>query len=302
MTSRLVSRATRLREKLEAFANGLAIVLGAVALAVAIAWWVWYALGPKPVRITPAAVESPATVLRATPLFGSVPMAPAGKPGDVVLEGDLRLLGLIAENEGQGYAVFRIGQGVYIARAGDEVAAQPVGKATLVRIEPNAMVLRESSGAERRILLRAEEKSTGKNGEKREENPAAGKAVVGISAGASASASAGACVPTGFKGAVVRLNTELLQGASMQPEVFYALLEAKGGGLAVRTDNGYAAMLGLRAGDVLQSANGIALTRAEDVGAAMLKPLVAGQNVLLKGKRGDQARELLLVNASVCRG
>jgi S1-C subfamily serine protease len=100
----------------------------------------------------------------------------------------------------------------------------------------------------------------------------------------------------------VRLNTELLQGALMQPETFYALLEAKDGGLAVRTDNGHAAMLGLRAGDVLQSANDIALTRAEDVSAAILKPLVAGQSVLLKGKRGEQARELLVVNVSVCLG
>jgi S1-C subfamily serine protease len=142
------------------------------------------------------------------------------------------------------------------------------------------------------VVLRAEEKGT------EEENPAASK----LSSGAPSAASAVACVPTGFKGGVVRLNTELLQGASMQPEVFYPLLEARDGSLVVRTDNGHAAMLGLRAGDVLQSANSIALTRAEDVSATILKPLTAGQSVLLKGKRGDQARELLLVNASVCRG
>ncbi|MDR0250497.1 MAG: hypothetical protein LBI35_04185 [Burkholderiales bacterium] len=266
--------------------NGLAVVLGAIVLAVAIAWWAWYAFGPKPVHITPAPIESPTGVLHAAPLFGSAPMAPAGKSGDIVLEGELRLLGLIAENEGQGYAVFRFGQGVYIAQAGDDV----VGRATLVRIEPNAIVLREPSGAERRVVLRPEEK----NAEKRDENAMAGKA--------SAIASAAACVPTDFKGGVVRLNTELLQGASMQPEVFYTLLEAKGDGLVVRADNGHAAMLGLRVGDVLQSANSIALTRAEDVGSTILRPLTAGQSVLLKGKRGDQARELLLVNASVCRG
>ncbi|MCL2297702.1 MAG: hypothetical protein FWC38_06530 [Proteobacteria bacterium] len=273
---------TRLREKLERFANGLAVVLGAVSLAVAVAWWAWYALGPKPVHITPAPIESPTAVLRAAPLFGSAPMAPTGKSGDAALEGELRLLGLIAENEGQGYAVFRFGQGVYIAQAGDEVA----GRATLIRIEPNAIILRESSGAERRVVLRPEEKSN----EKSAENPAASMM------------SSAACVPANFKGGVVHLNTELLQGASMQPETFYALLEARDGGLVVRTDNGHAAMLGLRAGDVLQSANNIALTRAEDVSATILKPLTTGQSVLLKGKRGDQTRELLLVNASVCRG
>ncbi|MDR0247774.1 MAG: hypothetical protein LBI16_05215 [Burkholderiales bacterium] len=282
--SRPVLRATRLRETLERFANGLAVVLGAVALAVAIAWWTWYAFGPKPVHITPAPIESPAAVLRAVPLFGSAPMTSAGKSGDVVLEGDLRLLGLLAENEGQGYAVFRLGQGVYIAQVGDDVA----GRATLAQIEPNAIILREPSGAKRRVVLRPEEKSAGK------ENSSAEKM--------SSSASVAACVPINFKGGVVRLNTELLQGASMQPEVFYTLLEAKGNGLVVRADNGHAAMLGLRVGDVLQSANSIALTRAEDVGATILKPLTAGQSVLLKGKRGDQTRELLLVNASVCRG
>ncbi|MDR2244438.1 MAG: hypothetical protein LBE15_03395, partial [Burkholderiales bacterium] len=277
----MISRPSpRLGEKLERFANVLAVVLGAVALAVAVAWWTWYALGPKPVHITPAPVESPVAVLRAAPLFGSAPIAPTTNPGNLALEGELRLLGLIAENEGQGYAVFRFGLGVYIAQAGDEVA----GQVTLTRIEPNAVILRDASGAERRVALRAEEKST----EKSEETPTAGKT--------SSAASAVACIPTGFKGGVVRLNTELLQGALMQPETFYALLEAKGGGLVVRADNGHAAMLGLRSGDVLQSANSIALTRAEDVSATILKPLTAGQSVLLKGKRGDQERELLLVN------
>jgi hypothetical protein len=278
---------TRLRERLELFANGLAVVLGAVALAVAIAYWAWYAWGPKPVHITPVPVESPAAVLRATPLFGSAPMAPTGKTDNIVLDGELRLLGLIAENEGQGYAVFRVGQGVYIARVGDEV----VGQATLVRIEANAITLREPSGTERRVVLRAE----------REDKSAAASGKT-ASAPSTVSSANSACAPPDFKGGVVRLNTELLQGALMQPETFYALLEAKGGGLTVRADNGHAAMLGLRAGDTLQSANGIALTRAEDVSAAILKPLVAGQSVLLRGKRGDQPRELLVVNASVCRG
>jgi hypothetical protein len=268
----------------------LAVALGAVALAAAVAYWGWYAWGPKPVHVTPAATET--AVLRAIPLFGSASTAPARKSENIVLDGELRLLGLIAENEGQGYAVFRVGQGVYIARVGDSVA----GQATLTRIEPNAITLREPSGAERRVVLRQEhaEKSGGKLATATDKtSPAASSVTSSLGSG---------CVPADFKGGVVRLNTELLQGALMQPETFYALLEAKDGSLTVRTDNGHAAMLGLRAGDVLQSANGIALTRAEDVNAAILKPLAAGQSVLLKGKRGEQARELLVVNASECHG
>ncbi|MCL2873168.1 MAG: hypothetical protein FWF41_09435 [Betaproteobacteria bacterium] len=273
---------------METFANGLAVVLGIVALAVAVAWWVWYAVGPKSAHIAPSPIASPPAVLRATPLFGSAAGASEAKPENVVLKGELKLLGLIAENEGRGYAVFRVGTSVYIARVGDEVA----GQATLTRIEPNAIILRESSGAERRVVLRSEEKSaalTDKIADK------TGKGAPAVSANA-------ACVPTDFKGGVVRLNTELLQGALMQPETFYALLDAKDGGLVVRADSGHAAMLGLQGGDVLLSANGIALTRVEDVSATMLKPLTAGQSVLLRGKHGNQARELLLVNASVCRG
>jgi hypothetical protein len=291
-SSRPASRVTRLRERLELFANGLAVVFGAVALAVAVAYWAWYAWGPKPVHIIPAATEI--AVLRAIPLFGSAPAVSPGKSENIVLDGELRLLGLIAENEGQGYAVFRVGQGVYIARVGDNVA----GQATLTRIEPNAITLREPSGAERRVVLRQEQKSSETSGEKIE-------VVTGKSSSVASSAAfslGSECVPVGFKGGVVRLNTELLQGALMQPETFYALLEAKDGRLTVRADNGHAAMLGLRAGDVLQSANGIALTRAEDVSAAILKPLAAGQSVLLKGKRGEQARDLLVVNASECHG
>ncbi|MDR2172755.1 MAG: hypothetical protein LBE32_00860 [Burkholderiales bacterium] len=287
MTPRHTSRVTRLREKLEFFANGLAVVLATVTLVVAAVWWGWYAWGPKPVHIAPTPVESPVAVLRAAPLFGSAPITPTGKTEEVlVLDGELRLLGLISEDEGQGYAVFRIGQGVYIAQVGDDVA----GQATLTRVEQNAIVLREPSGAERRVVLRSEEK----NGKSAAAMATAESAAVGKTADS-------ACVPSHFRGSVIRLNPELLQGALMQPEMFYALLEARGGGLIVRADNGHAAMLGLRAGDVLQSANGIALTRAEDVGATILKPLTVGQSVLLKGKRGDQARELLLVNASVCR-
>lgn len=287
-TARPVSRTTRLREKMETFANGLAVVLGVVALAVAVAWWVWYAVGPKSAHLAPPSIDSPSAVLRATPLFGSATGA-AEKPENVVLKGELKLLGLIAENEGRGYAVFRVGTGVYIARVGDEVA----GQATLTRIEPNAIILREPSGAERRVVLRSEEKSAAVADKPAEKTGKAAPAV---------SANNAACVPADFKGGVVRLNTELLQGALMQPETFYALLDAKDGGLVVRADSGHAAMLGLRGGDVLLSANGIALTRVEDVSATMLKPLTAGQSVLLRGKRGNQARELLLVNASVCHG
>jgi len=59
-------------------------------------------------------------------------------------------------------------------------------------------------------------------------------------------------------------------------------------------------MLGLKRGDRVQQANGIALTTPDDVSSAVLKPLVASQAVRLTGTRDGQPRELLLLNAGAC--
>jgi S1-C subfamily serine protease len=106
--------------------------------------------------------------------------------------------------------------------------------------------------------------------------------------------------PAGFHGNAVKLNAELLQGLLAQPDALKAIVQPVEGGMTVRSDSGFATMLGLKQGDRVRLANGIPLTTTEDVVAAVIKPLVANQPVRLTGTRGGQAQEMLLLNAGAC--
>ncbi len=69
----------------------------------------------------------------------------------------------------------------------------------------------------------------------------------------------------------------------------------------MRDDGGFGAMLGLRAGDRLVQANGIALSVPEDVASAVIRPLVANQGVRLVGSRDGTTHELWLASVA-CAG
>lgn len=267
------------------FLSNIAVFAAVVLLGAVIIYWGWFFFAPKTFYAAPTMPDDPARVLRATPLFGANATATietAALP--VTISGNVRLLGLIAEERGGGYAVFRAGDEVFIAQAGDDVGEGN----ELLSIESNAMVLREKNGHERRIVLREEVSE---------------KNIIAVSSqSVPKTETPSPCVPEGFRGAVIRLNTELLHGVLMQPETFYTLLSAQGEGLIVQTDNGHATMLGLRSGDQLHTANGIRLQRPEDITQAILKPLVDGQTVRLTGVRSGQKAEILLVNASTCSG
>jgi hypothetical protein len=99
----------------------------------------------------------------------------------------------------------------------------------------------------------------------------------------------------------VRLNAELLGGVGPDSIQWPTLLSPVPGGLVVRSDNGFGAMLGLRAGDRLTQANGIALSAPDDVAAAIVRPLVANQGVRLIGARDGATQELWLANVA-CAG
>ena len=117
------------------------------------------------------------------------------------------------------------------------------------------------------------------------------------------SAPRAACTaPAGYQGPVYRINAELLTGIASQPDSWKALLVAGNGGLTMRDDSGFAAMLGMRAGDRMAQANGIALTAADDVVVAVVKPLLASQPVRVAGTRDGKPAEWLFVNAGACPG
>jgi S1-C subfamily serine protease len=111
---------------------------------------------------------------------------------------------------------------------------------------------------------------------------------------------AACAIPRDYRGAVVRLNAELVQGLIGQPQALRAVVDGQDGALVVRDETGLAAMLGLKKGDRVTLANGIALRAPEDVIVSILRPLAANQAVRVQGTRGTEARELLILNAGAC--
>jgi Type II secretion system protein C len=249
-------------------------------LAVVIAYWISQWLAPSRVHIPPAAPDDPASVLLASGLFNrGTSIAQAIDAGPQSLPGDARLLGIFAESDNHGYALFRLASGPKLVAAGQEIAPG----ATLGSVHPDGIVVREATG-DRSIMLRNSAAKTGA--------PVVTKTAV-------PSSPKTACAPpSGFKGQIVALNAELMNGLIAQPDSWRALLEPSSGALVVRDESGFAAMLGLRRGDRIEQANGIALTTPDDVIGAVLRPLASNQPVRVTGSREGQPRELWLRNTA----
>jgi hypothetical protein len=253
--------------------------VGATAVLMAVvAFWGWRWFVPQPPALTPKAVDDVAAALAVAPPFGAAPAA--GPVAAAPLAGDPRLLGVFAEPDGRGRALFRMPDGsARLATAGEDMG----GAGTLVAVQPDGVTLRDTRG-ERTIALRAQ---------------AAPSRAPATPPGPTAAAAS--CVPAGYKGPVVRLNAELVTGLIQQPQALAAVAEPGEGALVVRDEGGFAAMLGLRKGDRVIEANGIALRSPDDVIVAVLRPLAANQPVRLAGMRGAQPHDLLIVNAGACR-
>lgn len=259
---------------------GLANLVAFAALAAVVAYWGWRWFGPSPVHIPSAPVTDLATAFAVSPPFGAAsgnagattPAAPS------MLGGDTRLLGVLSEPDGRGRALFRFADGsARLVAAGDALSAN----ATLVAVRPDGVTIRDAGG-ERSIALRAQPPAA----------PTTRRAAI----------SAACALPPGFKGPVVRLAAELVQGLIAQPEALRSLADAQGNALVIRDESGLAAMLGMKKGDRVLQANGIALRAPEDVIVAVLRPLAASQPVRLVGMRDNASREMVILNASVCPG
>ena len=276
------------------FVAAIATLAAAGALATVVAWWGWQLFGPAPVHVAPATPTNPVAAIVAANLFGTggSPATAAGASG-ATLPGSARLLGIIAEPQRQGYALFGLPGGPKVVMAGQEVSPG----VTVTAILPDAVVVREGA-TERRLRLRPGP-GAGVAGQ-----PSAAEAVgapSAASAGAAAVASASCAPPPGFHGAVIRLNAELIGGLRSESAPWRTLLAATPQGLVVTQENGYSAMLGLKAGDRIAQANGIALRNPDDLNAAVLRPLVANQGVRIVGLRGNAPHELWLANTA-CAG
>ena len=269
-----------------------ALAAGAL-LALVVAQWGWRWFGPSaPVLAAGDWTDAKvAAIVAAAPFGRARPVAAAQAPGSSGLPAasaapvDLRVLGVFAGTGGDGYALLRLPErGVLLVKSGGEID----GGMKLEAVYPNAIRIR-ARGESRDIELRPPA------------TPVAPPAAAGAKAAAATrSARPGCALPAGFAGPVYRLNAELLTGMGARPESWTAMLAPVQGALAVRDETGLAAMLGMKAGDRVAQANGIALASIDDVLAAVVKPLVASQPVRLAGTRNGQPREWLFLNAGAC--
>jgi len=261
-----------------------------VLLAWVVAHWALRWLSPRSATVAVVAPTEPAATILASGLWSGGSDAPA-TPG-APAAGELRLLGVLAEPDGKGLAVFRTRDGARVVAAGGEVATGT----TLVSVGPSSVRLRDAGG-ERTVELRREPSP-------RAESPASTRATGARSVAAAGSrptgASAACAPPPGFTGPMLKLHAELLEGLIAQPDSWRAMLAADNGALIVREEGGFATMIGLARGDRIAQANGIALLQPDDVTGAVLRPLVANQPVRVTGTRSGQPREVFIVNAGAC--
>jgi hypothetical protein len=259
----------------------LATAAAVLLLGFVIARWGWQWLAPAPPPLMPPmTAERWAPAIVAAPLFGrAAAPPPAGVAAPAAPQGDVRLLGVFAEKDGAGYALFRLAErGPILVKVGGEVAKD----VRLLEVRPDGVRISDR-GETRDIELRARG------------TLARAPPVPNIARSACA-------LPAGYTGPVYRLNAELLTGVASRPESWRALLVPVGGGLAIRDGTGFAAMLGMKPGDRMAQANGIALTRIDDVLVAFVKPLVASQPVHVAGIRDGKPADWLFLNAGACPG
>lgn len=268
--------------------GGIALLLACAALAAVVAHGLWRLLLPAEPPAMPESAELPArTALALSPPFGVAtarsPDVPAGVAA-TALAGDLRLLGVFAGPQGRGEALFRLPErGAVLVAVGQAV----VNEVTLDAVFPDRVQLTER-GETRSVLLRPASPSAA--------------ATVAASAATVRAPRSGCTAPAGFVGDTYRINAELLSGMAAQSADWKRLLDPTPSGITVREGGGFAALLGLKPGDQLREANGIRLTAASDILAAVVNPLQANQPVRVKGTRAGKDREFLLVNASACQG
>ena len=276
--------------------SALATLVAGCALALVIAYWGWRGFGPAPVHIAARAPADPIAALVAADLFdaGQAAVASANASVQAQLPGDARLLGIIAQPAQQGYALFRLPDGPRLVAPGQEITRG----VTLVLVEPFTITIRDGGG-ERRIALR--ENGTAATTSSSQPLLRTSAAPSSAPVAARGVRTATCAPPAGFGGNVVRLNAELLGGLAGEAGPWRTLLAPGSDGLVVREDGGFGALLGLKSGDRIAQANGIALRVPDDVASAVIRPLLANQGVRIIGSRSGTRQELWLANIA-CAG
>ena len=202
------------------------------------------------------------------------------------LQGDTRLLGVFAGADGTGpRALSLAGRGPVLVRSGEEIAKD----VTLLEVRPDGVRIRDR-GETRDLALRTNAAAATRPS-RREPRPQP-----------LARPSARVRAAGRLHRAVYRINAELLTGMLRGRTAGLRSLTPVPGGLAVREGTQAASMLGMKPGDSLAQANGIALKGIDDIvdrvrEAADREP--AGPR---RRRRDGKPAAWVFVNAGACPG
>ena len=252
--------------------------------------WGWRWFGPTPPtprRSPPPAADRWARTIAAAPLrrAPAAPVAPRRRARRRCSPAMRGCSACSPRRDGDGYALFRLAERGAGARArpGSEIARD----VTLDAVRPDGVRIRDRGrGARHRAA--ADACAALRRGRSRRDRRGARRA---------------ACAPPpGFKGPVVPAQRRAARPAWRRSRrAGAALLAPVAGGLVVRDESGFAAMLGMKAGDRVAQANGIALAAIDDV-------LVGGGQAAGRrasrcaspGRATASRREWLFLNAGAC--
>jgi type II secretion system (T2SS) protein C len=253
-------------------------------LALTLAYWAWIWFGPAPLPLPPVAPDAdPVQRIADARLFGDPAQVATTASAPSSTSGDLRLMGVFAERDGRGYALFRAGaRGTLLVASGEQIGSG----VRVDAVRPDGVTLLEGA-ARRELTLRPATTA---------DRPAPTNPSI-------ATAKSTACTPPpNFVGPVIRLNAELLGGLASAPDNWKAMVRAEAGALTVHDTGGFAHMLGLKNGDRIERANGIALAIPDDIASTVLQPLTKNQQVLVVGTHDGKPQQWLLVNGGACVG
>ena len=257
------------------------LVAGFVATVIAVGWWS---------RVPGEAV--PASGLENTNVFANVASAPtaAAQAATIPVMGDIALLGTVLPRNGEGArAVLRINNKPFVVEEGKEI----VERLRLEKVLARSVKLAGKEGT-RELEMLTEKTAVAASSNRTPPTPAAIiPQRVTLAAGCNAT-------PAQRNSGIV-LGSELLAGALQNSTGLATLLNTSGGKLLVQNSAGIGALIGLRDGDVLRTADGKTLTQANDLVTRVLQPVSQAQAVVVEITR-DGAPQVLTFLPPGCRG
>ena len=261
-----------------------ALLAGFVATTLAVAWWLRVPsesgkapvqLGNESVNVFTSVAASPTTVTQ--------------KPGLAVM-GDIALIGTVLPKNSEGAkAVLRINGRAFVVEEGKDI----VDGVRLEKVFAQSVRLAGKEGV-RALEMATVKSALAANSARPVTAPSpAIPTRVTLTAGCNAT-------PAQRRDGIV-LGSELLAGALQNTSGLASLLNTSGSTLRVQNSAGIGALIGLRDGDVLRTADGKPLTQANDLVSRVLQPVSQAQAVVVEITR-DSAPQVLTFLPPGCRG